>query len=211
MDPREALRELSMCRPLLVQAGVALFGLDVLNSPHLADPKKVAKKDFFSFLSDVWDTAWYWRALAWAVLVHLPVSFALTHRAKPRRDAFADLAWTELAGAGIFAVGYALRLWAKRTLGKSFTYMLAQPDRLVDSGPYRVLVHPSYSGALLYVFGLYQFGGASLLTTLCAVGVGVYLLGAKRIPQEEVMLRECFGKDFDAFAAARWRLVPFLY
>ena len=61
---------------------------------------------------------------------------------------FDALSWGALLAMG---AGLALRTWAIATLGEWFTLRVgvqpAQP--LVQRGPYRVIRHPSYAGALL--------------------------------------------------------------
>src|SRR6185312_13937980 len=60
-------------------------------------------------------------------------------------------AWALWAGAAVTLAGVALRVWAIRTLGQYFTYVVkVTPDqKVVETGPYRLLRHPSYTGGLL--------------------------------------------------------------
>ncbi|KAL1983799.1 hypothetical protein VTN96DRAFT_9885 [Rasamsonia emersonii] len=53
----------------------------------------------------------------------------------------------------IIFLGAPLRLAAYAALGKNFTFRLAQPDRLVTSGIYRFVQHPSYVGQMLVFLG----------------------------------------------------------
>ncbi|KAJ3409084.1 hypothetical protein CcCBS67573_g02968 [Chytriomyces confervae] len=41
-----------------------------------------------------------------------------------------------------------LRLWAISTLGPLFTFTVHAPTKLVTTGPYEMLIHPSYTGIL---------------------------------------------------------------
>ena len=61
-----------------------------------------------------------------------------------------------VTGTVLVAGGLALRLWAIRTLGRWFTstVMVQDGQTVVESGPYRVLRHPSYTGALLTALGV---------------------------------------------------------
>lgn len=54
------------------------------------------------------------------------------------------------------ASGLALRVWSMRTLGAFYTRTLrtAQNQHVVDTGPYRMIRHPGYTGALLVWIGL---------------------------------------------------------
>jgi len=59
-------------------------------------------------------------------------------------------------GVGLFVVGLALRLCSILYLDRFFTgkVAIAADHRLVDSGPYHFVRHPSYTGALMQFFGL---------------------------------------------------------
>ncbi len=61
-----------------------------------------------------------------------------------------------MAGACVAAPGIALREWAVRTLGDSFTQIVAlrTDQALVTGGPYRFVRHPGYAGTLLTLAGL---------------------------------------------------------
>jgi protein-S-isoprenylcysteine O-methyltransferase Ste14 len=54
------------------------------------------------------------------------------------------------------ALGAALVAWSARVLGRSFTPFPKPPTdgELVETGPYRVLRHPIYSGGVLFFAGL---------------------------------------------------------
>ncbi|HEX7996058.1 MAG TPA: isoprenylcysteine carboxylmethyltransferase family protein, partial [Streptosporangiaceae bacterium] len=66
---------------------------------------------------------------------------------------FADHGGKALVALGevIAVCGIALRVWAILTLDRFFTFVvgIAQDHRVVQHGPYRVLRHPGYAGALL--------------------------------------------------------------
>ncbi|GAQ44078.1 unnamed protein product [Aspergillus niger] len=50
-------------------------------------------------------------------------------------------------------VGALLRLSAFKSLGRNFTFQLAQPNTLVTGGLYRLVQHPSYTGMLFVAAG----------------------------------------------------------
>jgi protein-S-isoprenylcysteine O-methyltransferase Ste14 len=103
--------------------------------------------------------------------------------------------------------GLALRTWAVATLGRWFTLEIgvAPAQRVVDEGPYRVIRHPSYAGALLAFAG-----SALLLRAWVAAALGTLALGLayrRRILQEERVLRaELPG--YAAYMARTGALVP---
>jgi protein-S-isoprenylcysteine O-methyltransferase len=107
----------------------------------------------------------------------------------------------------VFA-GLVLRLWAIHTLGRFFTSTVQVGDgqRVVRSGPYRMLRHPSYAGALLTAFGtalvLHSSAGAALVITLC---VPAYLY---RVATEERALVAELGADYAEYRRHTWGIVP---
>jgi protein-S-isoprenylcysteine O-methyltransferase Ste14 len=113
------------------------------------------------------------------------------------------------AGAVVAVLGGGIAVWASRLLGGGFT-PYPRPlatGQLVQRGPYRVVRHPVYSGALLFFvgFSLYASAPALVATGLLAV---VWALKAR---VEEGFLREHYP-PYERYAArVRWRLVPFLY
>jgi protein-S-isoprenylcysteine O-methyltransferase Ste14 len=116
--------------------------------------------------------------------------------------------WPVAVGAAVLAFGLALRAWAVRELGRFFKFtVVVQPDhRVVDTGPYRVIRHPSYTGVLMAELGLGIMLGtwlsipAALLPPL--VGFGV------RIRREERVLARGLGEPYRAYMARTHRLVP---
>ena len=79
----------------------------------------------------------------------------LVHRAKARVAAISIVASAGMAAAK-FVVGIAIRWYAIVYLGRFFTVnvAIAADHRLIDSGPYRFVRHPSYIGALMAFLGL---------------------------------------------------------
>jgi protein-S-isoprenylcysteine O-methyltransferase len=102
----------------------------------------------------------------------------------------ARLPFDALAGSAllVMAAGLALRTWAIATLGSWFTLRVdVKPaQRLVEDGPYRLMRHPSYTGALL------AFAASAVLlhTWVVAVlgSVALYAAFRRRIACEERVL-----------------------
>lgn len=113
-------------------------------------------------------------------------------------------------GVVLFAAGGVLRLWPFFVLGSRFSGLVAiQPGhRLVTSGIYALIRHPSYLGLLVNALGWALVFRSS---------VGVVLVGLTLVPlvarilSEERLLRGHFGAEYDAYASRTWRLVPGLY
>jgi len=115
---------------------------------------------------------------------------------------------TVVAGLTIAATGIAFRIWAILTLGRLFTFVVTiqEGHRVVDSGPYRILRHPSYTGALLAFLGM----GIALDNWLAIATIVVLPLVAVlvRIRYEESRLAKNLGAEYAEYAARTRRLVP---
>ena len=116
-----------------------------------------------------------------------------------------------LGGLVLMWGGIALRVWAVRTLGPLFcTVVVIQDDhRLITTGPYRLLRHPSYAGSLLTLAGLGLALG-NWLSLLVAV-LGALIGFTRRIPVEEAVLQTRFGDEYTAYARRTWRLIPLMW
>ena len=113
-------------------------------------------------------------------------------------------------GVVVFAAGGALRLWPVFVLGDRFSGLVAiQPGhRLVTSGIYRVIRHPSYLGLLITSLGwalAFRSGVGLLLTALLIPPL------VARISAEERLLHAQFGTEYEAYCARTSRLIPGIY
>lgn len=115
------------------------------------------------------------------------------------------LLWT---GAALVAAGLAFRVWAIRVLGRQFTVDVGiQPEHtLITAGPYRVLRHPSYTGALACFYGLGI--GLGSWASLAVIVIAATAAFHRRIQVEERVLAEAFGSAWTAHAQRTWRLLP---
>ena len=118
-------------------------------------------------------------------------------------------AWWPLAvGLVLIWGGLALRWWAVLALGRFFqtTLVVQAGHRVVETGPYRVVRHPSYSGLMLVFVGVGFTLGNWLSVAACLV---LPLLGLLvRIRAEEELLSRKLGEPYRAYAARTPRLVP---
>jgi protein-S-isoprenylcysteine O-methyltransferase Ste14 len=116
-------------------------------------------------------------------------------------------------GLGIVVIVMAslLRRHCFRVLGGSFTGdVRATPDqRIVATGAYRILRHPSYAAGLLLNIG---FGLAlGNWASLALVALGAFAVYSYRIAVEERALLTVIGAPYREFMATRRRLIPFIY
>jgi protein-S-isoprenylcysteine O-methyltransferase Ste14 len=148
---------------------------------------------------------WTLAAVAVSLGLGVGVAFlAVYHHAACLPGGWAPVILGEL----LFLAGLALRFWAILTLGRFFkvTISIQQGHRVIRSGPYRVLRHPSYSGLLLILLGLgLMLGtwlGLAALIVLPLIGMLV------RIRVEESALIDALGQEYISYAAETRRLVP---
>jgi protein-S-isoprenylcysteine O-methyltransferase Ste14 len=113
-------------------------------------------------------------------------------------------------GFFLYSAGGVLRLAPVFVLGRRFSGLVAiQPEhRLVTSGLYGVIRHPSYLGLLVLVlgWGLAFRSGVGVVIALLMLAVVL-----ARIQAEERLLSESFGAEYDAYRGRTWRLVPCVY
>jgi protein-S-isoprenylcysteine O-methyltransferase len=148
--------------------------------------------------------------LIWTViLASVCLAFVLEH-ALPQLD-FTEGGGAIPLGFVIFSSGIALRWYAIVYLGRFFTVnvAIASDHRLIDRGPYRLLRHPSYTGALLAFCGLgICLRNWAALAALVAPPLVVFL---RRMRIEEDALLAAFGERYRDYMRRTWRLMPFIY
>ncbi|MBA2677105.1 MAG: isoprenylcysteine carboxylmethyltransferase family protein [Ktedonobacteraceae bacterium] len=114
-------------------------------------------------------------------------------------------------GIVLMYAGIALRLYAIKVLGRFFTTSVAvAPEQtVIETGPYRLIRHPSYTGILITLLGL----GLSLTNnwlSLLAI-MGCVLIGfSYRIRVEEHVLQEHLGQRYREYMRRTKRLIPFV-
>ncbi|KAG1787276.1 uncharacterized protein HD556DRAFT_1247106 [Suillus plorans] len=136
-----------------------------------------------------------------------------------------------LAGSLAITIGGVLRFSCMSTLGKYWSWPLSvrREHRLVTSGPYSIVRHPSYAGFLLQYIGLLAMYGEQgswlrqsgiLQVPLVNVLVVILLFGLTlcawmcitRPLVEDKMLQRALGKDWENWAKrVRYRLLPGVY
>jgi protein-S-isoprenylcysteine O-methyltransferase Ste14 len=113
-------------------------------------------------------------------------------------------------GVLLYAAGGVLRLTPVFVLGRRFSGLVAiQPEhRLVTSGLYGAIRHPSYLGLFVLSLGWGLAFRSGVGVILAVLTLPVVLA---RIDAEERLLSETFSAEYDAYRARTWRLFPFLY
>jgi len=114
-------------------------------------------------------------------------------------------------GYGLFAAGVIFRWVSIARLGRFFTpnVTIFEEHRLIDTGPYRFIRHPTYTGALVAMLGVtLTIGNLAALLVIC-VPVGAAVVWRMRI--EEAALLEAFGDQYRRDMKSTWRLIPLIY
>jgi len=116
-----------------------------------------------------------------------------------------------ILGVALVVAGLLLRWYAIAYLGRFFTVDVAvvADQKVVESGPYRLIRHPSYAGALVAFLGLgicSENYGALLVLVLPVTAAFL-----RRIAIEEAALGEALGNAYAAYASRTRRLIPWIY
>ncbi|KAJ1337811.1 protein-S-isoprenylcysteine O-methyltransferase [Microdochium nivale] len=142
------------------------------------------------------------------------------------------LTWTPYTAVPLFIIiliGAPLRLIPYSALAQNFTFALAEPDRLMTSGIYSIVQHPSYTGLAALFFGnsvmYYRYDTPMIaclippewypLAKLFIMGfiwpafvfAGVFGISV-RVKQEERMLKNKFGKEWVQWHKRTARFIP---
>ncbi|KAI0060183.1 hypothetical protein BV25DRAFT_1888954 [Artomyces pyxidatus] len=130
-----------------------------------------------------------------------------------------------VAGIALTIIGGAIRVACLRELGDLFTYELSIRDkhRLITTGPYAIVRHPSYTGIALIQVGVTiceltagsWWTEAKVISTVVGKVTAVIWTGGSmyvfltmlRAKKEDAMLREVFGAEWEEYA----RRVPRRY
>jgi protein-S-isoprenylcysteine O-methyltransferase Ste14 len=119
--------------------------------------------------------------------------------------------WLRLLGGLLFALGYALLLWAMYT-NKYFSQVVRiQKERghvAVTGGPYRIVRHPGYLGLITSMFGA-VFLLDSLFGLACFMLYLVLIILRTRL-EDQTLLAELPGYP-EYTARTRFRLIPGLW
>jgi protein-S-isoprenylcysteine O-methyltransferase Ste14 len=117
----------------------------------------------------------------------------------------------QLAGCGLLLAALLFIYWVMRTNSFAAPVVKIQKDRgqaVITTGPYAIVRHPMYFGALFYIAGTSLVLGS--WWGLAAVPILAVLLGI-RIGIEEQALREGLDGYDDYARRVRQRLIPFIW
>jgi protein-S-isoprenylcysteine O-methyltransferase Ste14 len=96
------------------------------------------------------------------------------------------------------------RVFRENTFGAA-TIKLMEGQTLIDTGPYALVRHPMYAGAVLLFVGI-PLALGSYWGALCFVALAPF--GVWRIRNEEALLANGLPRYADYLRRVRWRLLP---
>ncbi|RIA81248.1 hypothetical protein C1645_729786 [Glomus cerebriforme] len=143
---------------------------------------------------------------------------------------FNEWAFPDIVFYILNVIGCCIRLWCFHTLKEFFTFNVTifKNHKLINTGPYALLIHPSYTGVILMTFNIlyviYQLHyyipiyspinfSPFIFNWYCYILYFFFYVyvGIKRILNEEKLLKENFGKEWDLYSKSRKRLIPYLF
>lgn len=124
---------------------------------------------------------------------------------------FHGAAWLRSVALIVLIAGLALRWTAVLSLGKSFSSNVAihETQRVIKTGLYGWMRHPSYTGLLLciYAAALHTRNWVSVLIIVVPTTAALLY----RIHVEEIALRGHFGEEYVEYSRMTKRLLPGIY
>jgi protein-S-isoprenylcysteine O-methyltransferase Ste14 len=118
--------------------------------------------------------------------------------------------WIFYPGIVLMILGVILRQWSMAVLGKFFsgTVGIQEGQKVVQKGPYKLIRHPSYTGALITLIGLglasESWGAIVTILLLFSLAYGY------RIHIEEKFLISELGENYIEYKKRTKRLIPYL-
>jgi protein-S-isoprenylcysteine O-methyltransferase len=111
----------------------------------------------------------------------------------------------------MMAIGIVVRFTAVAQLGRFHTPNVAirEDHRLIETGLYRLVRHPSYLGALIAFLG-FSLALGNWLSVAAMMGITPWLY-LYRIREEDAALLAAFGEPYRAYCQRTKRLIPWLY
>ncbi|MEJ0026582.1 MAG: isoprenylcysteine carboxylmethyltransferase family protein [Rhizomicrobium sp.] len=169
-----------------------------------------------------WAVSWF-VAAAWTSRTQKRPAFSVTYRIftlvgaillldivpLPRVTLWLAPNGVVLALAAVTAAGFAFSWWARIHLGRLWSGAITRKEnhRVVDTGPYRIVRHPIYTGIIVASYAtaaaqgtLAVFAGATLMA------LGWYI---KARLEERFLRTELGAEAYDAYARKTAMLVPF--
>jgi len=121
------------------------------------------------------------------------------------------LSFIPWVGLCLILIGLIIRWTAILTLRKYFTtnVVIQLDHRIIKTGLYRFIRHPSYSGSIISFCGLGLVFSNWISFIVVVVPITIAFL--KRIQLEENALQYAFGEEYADYCKMSWALFPWVY
>ncbi|MEP6467195.1 MAG: isoprenylcysteine carboxylmethyltransferase family protein [Parafilimonas sp.] len=120
-------------------------------------------------------------------------------------------AYLTILGMVMICSGLLFRVYSITTLGKYFTATARATNKhiLIKAGPYSIVRHPSYLGAIVVMLGVPVMlnNRVTLFTTIILLTIAYVI----RINTEEKLLNSFFGEEYRQYSIHVKRLIPFIW
>ena len=111
---------------------------------------------------------------------------------------------------GFSALGYALVFWSGLALGKQYSadVTIQAGHQLITDSIYHFVRHPRYIGVIALAVGI-----SCVFRSWIGLAASVFFLAVIlfRIRDEEAMLHNEFGLQWETYCQRSWRLIPYIY
>ena len=118
---------------------------------------------------------------------------------------------TEIIGLILFISGNLLLYWTRILLWSSFRLGAVKPsekDKLILSGPFKIMRHPMYSAVIIMAFGLALLIHSFVIIILTAIlAVSIVIM----IPVEDRQLVDAYGDEYKKYKLKVKSLITFVY
>lgn len=124
---------------------------------------------------------------------------------------YAENNFFAVTGSFFVILGFVIRWIAVLSLGSRFNVSLSivKNHTLKTDGIYKFIRHPSYTGLLIYYFGL----SVMMQNIFCNLVLIIFPLIAvlNRVRREEKMLKNYFGIEYEQYCSNSKKLFPFIF
>ncbi|MGA3012915.1 MAG: isoprenylcysteine carboxylmethyltransferase family protein [Bacteroidales bacterium] len=114
-------------------------------------------------------------------------------------------------GNMIMVTGLIIRVFATKTLKEYYTRTLKiqSNQKIIKTGLYKFVRHPGYLG------GIMMWAGAGISSDNYLIMIGIMMISLAiyhyRMNNEEKMLLEAFGEEYQNYKERTWRIIPLIY
>jgi protein-S-isoprenylcysteine O-methyltransferase Ste14 len=111
-------------------------------------------------------------------------------------------------GIVLMLAGIAFRQWAIAVLGRYFSSAIGvqKEQKVVETGPYRLIRHPSYTGELIFLAGM-GLAVQSWAATLVNITMFAIVYGHRIFVEEKVLISE-LGNSYLEYMKRTKRVIP---